>query len=354
MPGFVPFSSGFSPRRLAARFLAISPREAAPAVRGFEVEDPEVEDRLQRIGHTFLQGYHAALEEPSIHGLSDRLDRVEAGWRGFAYEGAGMGLMLFDSLFGAGLRRRKRSRAFVDGPADPHRYLAIVGAGWALARVPRRIESVLRVFDPTVAWLVLDGYGFHHGFFSWPRTVEGRRVPRRLKGYARHAFDQGLGRSLWFVRGASPRRIAETVARFPRSRRDGLWSGVGLACAYAGGIDDGAIQELRRVAGPWRAQLAQGAAFAAAARRRASEVTPATERACTVLCGLGAEEAATLVEEILAEIQAADTPTLHGPPEPTYETWRRSVREALAPEVPASETRAPDDAEAPKVAEAEA
>src|SRR3712207_8380154 len=47
--------------------------------------------------------------------------------------------------------------------------------------------------------------------------------------------DQGLGRSLWFVQGADVRRIPATVNAFPAERRPDLWSGLGLACGYAGG-----------------------------------------------------------------------------------------------------------------------
>lgn len=336
---------GLSPRRLAARILTIPLEEATPTVRGFEVDDPEVGRRLERIGHTFLHGYHAALQIPGEDELSAELERIEVGWRGFAYEGAGMALALVDWLFLAGRRRgRARLQSFLEGPGGPHRYLVTVGAGWTLARLPRRIGPLLGRLDPVLGWLTLDGYGFHHGFFDWPRSVIGRRRPRRLGGYAARVFDQGLGRSLWFVKGASPRRIAAAVDTFPEARRGDLWSGIGLACCYAGGQDRSAVAELRELAGPAAGELAQGAAFAARARWDAGEVTPATELACRELAGLDSAAAAAVTRKTLQELVGDRKPaassssypgsTPEGPQEPTYETWRRRVREDLAPGIP--------------------
>ena len=181
---------------------------------------------------------------------------------GFAFEGAGMGLFLLDLLTPW---RRDRLSAFLSGPGAPHVYMVHVGAGWALAQLGLRVDRALTRFDPLLRWLVMDGYGFHQGYFRWPRCVEGQWVPARLSGYARRGFDQGLGRSLWFVEGADGARITASIARFPRARQADLWSGVGLACAYAGGVTAEPIQQLRSMAGVNLPSLAQGAAFAAKA-----------------------------------------------------------------------------------------
>ncbi|MGD2113604.1 MAG: DUF1702 family protein [Acidobacteriota bacterium] len=317
------------PRRLLTRALTIRPEEASPAVRGFEIDDPEVERHLERVGNTFLHGYHAALKEPRAVALCHQLDRLEWGWRGFAYEGAGMALALLDWLLPGVRRRRSRLADFLDGPARPHRYLVIVGAGWTLARTPRRLGTLLQRFDPHLAWLAVDGYGFHHGFFDWPRAVVGRKRPHRLRGYALRAFDQGLGRSLWFVRGGAPRRIADTVGSFSPARRSDLWSGVGLACGFAGGVHRRTLAELRRLAGSWVGDLAQGAAFAAEARWSGGEVQAGTERAVAVLCDRGAEEVSALTRGALEEVAAERRVGGLTEVEPVYEVWRRRVRELL-------------------------
>ncbi len=175
-----------------------------------------------------------------------------------------MALALLDALLPG---RRDRLARLLAGPGAAHAYIIHVGAGWILARLPLAPERLLaRLGDPVLRWLALDGYGFHEGYFRWPRSVERQEVPRKLRGYARRGFDQGLGRSLWFVDGADVRLIPRTIGRFPDDRQSDLWSGVGLACAYAGGRSRSEIEALRQAAGPHRPSLAQGAAFAAKAR----------------------------------------------------------------------------------------
>lgn len=308
--------------------FGIDERETHPATRGFVVSDPAVEARLTRIGKTFVAGYHGALLDPRPEPLEETLAAVETGWRGFAAEGVGMALALVDFLTPG---RSRRLAAFLDGPGRPHRYLVAVGAGWTLARVPRRVDPLLASLDDHLRWLVLDGYGFHHGYFGWRHSLERHRVPGRLAGYQRRAFDPGLGRSLWFVEGADPERIAKRIATFPPERHRDLWSGVGLACAYAGGLAPRGIGLLRDLAGPHAPDLAQGAAFAALARRDGEDPAPHTDGACSVLCGLKGAAAAELTARVEGELPAPG-PYRRDDPDPLYERWRRRVRTALAGE----------------------
>src|SRR3954447_2151806 len=225
-------NSGWKRRTLGwllGQTFGISIEEAAFARRGFRGGDAAQRRHLEEVGRTFLHGYHAALEENRPVQLASRLDEVEPGLRGFAFEGAGMGLYLLDLLTPW---NRGRLRSFLAGPGSVHTYMVHVGAGWALAQLRLRVDRALSRLDPLLGWLAVDGYGFHHGYFRWPEPVERHRVPRRIDGYARRVFDQGLGRSLWFVEGAEVSRIAATIAAFLPSRQADLWSGVGLACAY--------------------------------------------------------------------------------------------------------------------------
>ncbi len=302
------------------RIFGIALVEATFARRNFRPADTRVQERLERAGQTFLSGYRSALENTEPATLEMRLEMIEREWRGFAYEGAAMALGLLDRLTPW---NRRRWSSFVASCGAPHLYMAHIALGWVAARLPVRMGLWWAQLDPLLRWLVLDGYGFHEGYFRWPSTVVRRAVPRKLHGYARRAFDQGLGRSLWFVEGADSSRIAATIATFAVSRQADLWSGVGLACAYAGGSCEAAINALRRFAGSYQLQLAQGVAFAAKARQRAGNPAAHTELACNVLCGLTAEEAAELTDAALEDLPPDGA-------EPAYEMWRRRIQAALA------------------------
>jgi hypothetical protein len=257
---------------------------------------------------------------------------IELEFRGFAYEGAGMALALLDRLTPW---NRGRLRAFLDGPGDRHAYMVHVGAGWALARHGRRVDRTLAELDPLLGWLVVDGYGFHEGYFHSDRFIDRQEPPQRLDGYARRVFDQGLGRCIWFVDGADTVRIPERIGRFEPSRRADLWSGVGLACAYAGGADREGVESLAIASGPYRPCVAQGAAFAAKARQRAGNPSDQTELACRVLCGVPAQRAAEWTDVALVDLTDSEA-------EPRFEIWRRRIQERCALEpIGASIVRSP-------------
>jgi hypothetical protein len=302
------------------RFLGLSPAEASFAKRGFLAGEDEARLRLEQIGITFLSGYHAALEESDFVSLARRLANVETELRGFAFEGAAMGLALLDCFTPW---RRDRWRSFTDSFAKPHIYMMHVGLGWALARLRRDITSHLARLDPLLCWLVVDGYGFHEGYFNWPRYVEQRAIPSRLHGYELRVFDQGLGRSIWFVKGANIAAVVNAIEAFPFTRRDDLWSGAGLACAYAGGCDRAAIESLRSASGEHFPAFAQGVAFAAKTRQRATNLTVHTETVCRVINGQSAEELAAITDTALEDLYEKGEL-------PAYEVWRRRIQNNIA------------------------
>ena len=302
------------------RVLGLSATEASFAKRGFITGEEQARRRLEHIGCTFLIGYHAALEETGFVPLARRLAIVDAESRGFAFEGAAMGLALLDCVTPW---RKNRWRTFTEHSAEPHVYMMHVGLGWALARLRRSVTPHLAQLDPLLGWLVVDGYGFHEGYFNWPLYVERQAIPTRLDGYERRVFDQGLGRSIWFVKGANVAAVASAIDAFSRVRRDDLWSGAGLACAYAGGCDRTAVQSLRAAAHEHLPALAQGVAFAAKTRHRAANLTSHTETVCRVVCGHSAEEAAAITDAALEDLH--DDGAL-----PAYEVWRGRIQEKLS------------------------
>ena len=306
------------------RLFGVSSSEASFVARGFVERDPESRTQLERVGTSFVDGYRASLELGLGARLLERLQAEPAPLRGFAFEGAAFGLCLCDSL---PLGRGGRWRCFAAGAGGAHLYMLHVGCGFALGRLPVGKRRALSSLDPLLRWLAFDGYGFHETYFKWGRTAPrggGAAHPGWLRGYERRAFDQGVGRALWFVACAQPEAARAAVAEFCPERRADLWSGLGLACAYTG-IGAGARAEaLRAAAGEQLAPLAQGAAFAAEARVRARNQTPESDAACLILSGLPAPEAARLARAARAGLVARGD-------EPDYEEWRARIRARLAP-----------------------
>jgi hypothetical protein len=300
--------------------LTISPSETSFSVRQFARCSDEVRNRLEAHGNAFVAGFNLALIAGDADDFAARALAVAPAERGFAYEGAAMASALLDLL---SLGRVRRLRDLLAGPGRPHAYMVHVGAGWALARLRLRPSGRLPALDPLLRWLTVDGYGFHEGFFHPERAVRRPEPTRRLSGYALRAFDQGLGRSLWFIDAADVERIATTVSTFPRERRADLWSGVALAAAYAGAVDEAGLERLRQLAVGYERELAQGAAFAATARIRAGNEVPETDMGCRVLAGVSPEKAAAVVADELARIGVDVAGS-------GYERWRTAIGIRLA------------------------
>jgi hypothetical protein len=299
-----------------SRLLRIAPQAVDTSRRGFHIPPEFARNKLELVGTIFLQGYHAALLDPPIHELAPALDIVEAEFRGFAYEGAAMALDLLDQLTPW---RSRRITQFLAGPAQPYVYMTIVGVGWSMARIRFQFERRFRKLDPLLRWLAIDGWGFHEGYFHWPQYADGKPRPRHFNGYGLRVFDQGLGRSIWFVGGANSDTIARLVGEFPDSRRGDLWSGIGLAAAYTGFLDAEETKLLRRASGSWWPHLAQGAVFAAKTRARAGNASQHTEEACRILTGIFAVEAVALCDLMLSKVMEGS--------EPAYESWRALIQD---------------------------
>ena len=198
-----------------------------------------------------------------------------------------------------------------------------------MARVPGSIERFMSRFDPLLRWLLVDGYGFHEAFFRWRKYLErGEEIPKGVRGYARHVFHQGFGRCLWFIEGGVISGISDSIRRMPSAYHADLWSGVGLAGTYAGEVPESGLIALRQAAGPFFAELALGAAFAAKARLRAGNLTDYQHLACETICGMNANAAAAITDHMLENLPF-DSPV------PAYEVWRSRIQQKFNPELKA-------------------
>lgn len=310
----------FSMNGYLLKYLFQAPEKAVKIQeRRFNCPDKDVQQHLEKIGLSFLTGYNTFLTNPTEEAIIPVLKKVDPKFSGFAYEGFGMGLEILDHL---PFNNKNRLNSFLKDQDDSHTYIMHVGAGWALAKLPVSIEKAIRKFDPLLRWLVIDGYGFHQAYFHTKKYVHQLRKPKRLSPFAKHVFYQGIGRCLWFTEGAQPDEIAFRISTFPEEYHGDLWAGVGLACAYAGGVSQERVSQLVERCGIHRLELAQGVCFAAQARHRAGIGTAYTEMACQVVCGISAEAAAAITQASLPDVSRLTS-------EEAYSIWRATIREAV-------------------------
>jgi hypothetical protein len=309
------------------RFLAPSLASVGFAERGFPVTRTAATARLEAVPQAVVCGFEWAVEGASLWEIERRLALVEPEQRGFAYEGATMGYTILDAMPGGG---RDRTRLLLEGPARPHIFLTYIGIGFAMARLPRPLwRNVLpkltgEPYHPVMSWLAVDGYGFDRAYFDTEKWVDRQAdpVPYPWDGHPEYfgrAFDQGVGRALWFIHGGNPEAVAAAVGRFAEHRRADLWSGVGLASTFAGGSDQLGLTKVRKAAGEYYDQLALGVVFAVKGRTYAGYVPAHTHLAAGVLTGLSVQA----LQDISDRTEAVDG---DGGPLPRYEHWRAAIR----------------------------
>jgi hypothetical protein len=199
--------------------FGIASVEARLETRGFAPTTPDKQQRLEHAGRAFIHGYLVALSRAHAQRTAMECDLLALALRGFAYEGAAMGLTMIDVVI-RGTPRLFRS--FVEGPANPHIYMAHVGAGWAMARCPWGLFTFAPRLDPLLKWLAIDGLGFHEALFHPSDYLERCRVSWKRRRDP-EVFDNGLGRAIGLllahdlrsspggsrVSAGAPRRLVE-------------------------------------------------------------------------------------------------------------------------------------------------
>ena len=302
------------------------------AGRDFPITPTEATAHLEMVPQSVVCGFEWGIEGPPLWEIERRLAMIDAEQRGFGYEGATMAFTILDVMPGG---RRDRTRELLLGPAAPHIFLAYIGIGFAMARLPRPLwTKVVPDIDgtpyfPTMTWLSVDGYGFDLAYFHTRRYLHEQQIPVSYPwqghlDYFRRAVDQGIGRALWFINGAVPSDVARELNRFDPRRRADLWAGVGLAATFAGGTTEDGLAELRVAATGYADELALGSVFAIKARTYSDFVPEHTRQAATVLTGLSIPDALDLADR---------TEVPHDTPGevPAYELWRQRIRDEFNP-----------------------
>lgn len=273
--------------------LAKNPLEADLTRRRFRIRAGAVEKVFTDAETWHVFGFNAVLA-----GGTDAIEQVPLEQRSFAYEGAACACTVLDLLTFA---RGRRLRELLAGPARFHRHAAYLGAGRGYALLRLRPVWGARRAHPLLRWLALDGFGFEWSLRRADRMLGERATPDLLTRAHGALFDQGLGRLVWYHECASPDDVALRVGTYPAGRRADLWSGVGFAATATGGAEADELWRLAEHAGAdgFRPHLAQGCAFAAAARLRSGSLPAHVARAVPILAGAEPEEAASWADDAL-------------------------------------------------------
>lgn len=262
-------------------------------------DDALVLDReeLRQAGTIFTDGFDFAMRASRCELISE-IQRLPLVYQGFAFEGGAIAL---------GISGDNNWDSICDYLSELESYQlhAVMGCGGAFAHAGVAPASVPSNVDSYWHGLLMDGYGFHQAFFNWHTVLLDQKRPfSQHQPASAKAYDQGVGRALWYAANGRPSDISNLISQFAEERRGDLWYGAAMQATYSG-VTEKEYLKLRTIDERYLPHLTAGTAFGTVVRVNSGFIPDYTRYACRLFCG----EDAGNVEEIYGEqlIQARNT-----------------------------------------------
>lgn len=258
-------------------------------------EQPSTHQAMEKIRFVFQHAlqFSSSNDDPAVDAY---LNNIDPRFRAVAYEGVAMSVASKD-LHNQGLMKWRTFMRRTDAPYVPHVH---VGLGWAIAKQNLSSLLFLESMRPSMLFRVLDGHGYYDGIFRPVKTIKDQSRHDSIKPVYFAAYDQGVGRCLWYSAKGDVDLVGEVVREFSRDRHAALWRGVGVAAAFVGGCDENILENLMANAEANVNHLGFGAALGIKARVATDSVGADTILTSRILCNISVDR----VNELIAGIES--------------------------------------------------
>ncbi|MBX9666050.1 MAG: DUF1702 family protein [Candidatus Obscuribacterales bacterium] len=267
------------------------------------LQGPEKSTRTAQEALAFLaESYNAVGPDTDLPRFVAECEKLNLIQRVVAYEGAFSAAICLDVS-----HPREHARAVEMADLAPAHVAALgLGTGHALARLRVEADITLPLSEHYLGWMAMDAYGMHEGYFHWFDSVQNMRVPLKLPPLAMAAFDQGLGRALFFIANGDAHAVQQLLERFPVARRSSLWRGIGLMVGFWGTDDELQMTRLLKFSKEFRPYFQQGAAQGVSLRVDWDDVIDHTKASAELICKASVNEVADVSSACMA-IHTGDT-----------------------------------------------
>lgn len=276
----------------------------------------DVPERMASIRSIFETAKGLADLEANNSTLIYQLERTEINFRSVAFEGASMSRGLLSLSEGSTLDKWKKFAAITTS----HAVQVAIGLGWAIAQRELAGLPLIQSLNKTAQARVLDGIGYYCGMFRHRSYVRDKLIPGVLTANDLRAFDEGLGRSLWYHYKGDTAKLLNAMDSFETERKANLFRGAGIAIAYVGGCSETIFRNIFEAAGNFQTDLSTGAIMLALARSQAGTTNSDADLACRVWCQLSAADAVSLMEKYRPSFSSEDP----------YFDWIAEIKNILA------------------------
>ena len=209
----------------------------------------QIAQNIETVFNTFQQGKALSDQELGLDELISKLNEFEPRYRSVAFEGASMSVALQNSI--------ETWKTYAE-QTEKHATQVHIGLGWAIAEQQIDLASSLSQIDSAWQQKVLDGYGYWHGLFRRRLTIRTQQIPTEITSEHQTGFDQGVGRSIWYLSKGNVSKLENIISHFTDERKPNLWQGLGVASTYVGGCSDELIAELNSAAGENKTNFDKG------------------------------------------------------------------------------------------------
>ncbi|MFT4526334.1 MAG: hypothetical protein ACI9FU_001407 [Granulosicoccus sp.] len=218
-----------------------------------------IANRIELIVLTFQVGRKIGEEILEPTEMIQQLNLMDEEFRSMAFEGASMAVAV------KSIEQQDNLRSwltFLD--ANPtHSTQIMIGLGWAIGEKDLSPDSILEGLDSMTQGRAMDGFGYYMGLFRRRISIRTQQIPKGISDDLQLAFDQGIGRSLWYISKGDLEMLERMMDSFPVYRQKHMWRGIGVACPVVGGCNAKHLGDLRQLSGEFKNQLETGCAMAA-------------------------------------------------------------------------------------------
>jgi len=239
-----------------------------------------------QVGRKFAEGIHDQMD------LVCQLKEVDEEYRSMAFEGASMAIAIRSLEANDGCQMWSE---FLDSNIE-YATQIMIGYGWAIGEKGISPEGVLGALDPMIQGRALDGYGYYMGLFKRRISIRTQQIPEDVPDDLLLAYDQGIGRSLWYISKGDLQMLGRMMESFPEYRQKHMWLGLGVACPIVGGYDVFHLKQLGELAGDFKFQLATGCTLAARSSIASNTENIYLDQACELWLNCSKTEAAKLTD----------------------------------------------------------
>jgi hypothetical protein len=275
-------------------------------------------EKMAIIQEIFIDFKQKGLEVDSLDVLGTELNASDSEFRSIAYEAASMGIALKNLQQNNSL---KKWLEFYQKLGQKHDAQVHVGLGWAFAELNLDVSTYLKTLEPLMKYRVLDGFSYYEGKFKRRKSVRNQETPANLDTTSLRAYNQGLGRSFWYLAQGEIDKLTRLLNIFPEERQFDMWRGVGVAVAYVGGLKESTLDELVASADQFIRPFKCGIAIAAHTRNKANAKSEDTNMICQNVLRKSVDEIAVQLNNFQEESNSsADT---------MYFDWIKTIENQL-------------------------